>query len=238
MASTKLNQLREEEIQHRETFIRRHGRAVVADLVPAIANVRPMSIDIRERASNSDESLPDIGLDNKTAEIYNNLGENFAKIIREMRVDTLHRSFNSMAQSASTSNNKAAGKSNIDWENRCIALEFRNAQLKAAIVSDRIGHKETPLAEKLKPFDNGDEFVDSSDAASPKEKITAANRLTGLEQAAQAATAMEVFPALHSQLRRLQAREKQLEARVLELQQGKNEDLHTKIASLEEKLDE
>jgi hypothetical protein len=48
-ANLRLNRLREQEMEHRETFIRRHGRAVVADLVPAIANVRPMSIDVSKQ---------------------------------------------------------------------------------------------------------------------------------------------------------------------------------------------
>ena len=62
-------------MQHRDL----HSKAwklVLAGPVPTIANVRPMSIDIRERASNSDEALPNIGLDDETAEAYKSLERN------------------------------------------------------------------------------------------------------------------------------------------------------------------
>jgi hypothetical protein len=75
-------------MEHRETFIRRHGRAVVADLVPAVANVRPMSIDVRERLSESDESLPNIDLDERTIDVYHKLGEDMAALVTEVREES------------------------------------------------------------------------------------------------------------------------------------------------------
>ena len=210
-ASTKLNRLREQEMQHRETFIRRHGRAVVADLVPAIANVRPMSIDIRERASNSDESLPDIGLDEDTIEIYENLGEKFASIIRDVRGDAMERSFENL-----TGVNKANAEcdvreidSNDNLKSRCIELEFQNALLKASIISDSVGHGETPLS---KLDDSAAEAVD-------------------------AAAALKFFPTLYSRLQTSIQKQTELESRVKELEQGDNENLHAKIQELNDKLE-
>ena len=56
----------------------------------------------------------------------------------------LHRSFSSKFGSALGKTTKE--DSTVDWQRQCIELEYRNAQLQAAIVSDRVGHAETPLA--------------------------------------------------------------------------------------------
>ena len=92
-ANVRLNRIREQEMEHRETFIRRHGRAVVADLVPAVANVRPMSIDVRERPSNADESLPNIDLDQRTIDVYTSLGDDMALLIKEVREESIGMEF-------------------------------------------------------------------------------------------------------------------------------------------------
>ena len=108
-------------MQHRETFIRRHGKLVLAGLVPTIANVRPMSIDIRERASNSDEALPNIGLDDETAEAYKSLGKEFATIIEDLREDVASRSFSSKFGSALGKTTKE--DSTVD-QRQCIELSI------------------------------------------------------------------------------------------------------------------
>ena len=92
---------------------------------------------------------------------------------------------------------------------RCIVLEFENALLKASIVSDHVGHEETPLS---KLNDSAAEAVD-------------------------AAAALKFFPTLYSRMQSSLQKQKELELRVMELERGNNESLHTKIQELNGKLE-
>ena len=47
----------------REAFQRRHGRLVLANLIPGITNVRPLSLEVMIRPSVADESLLDVDID-------------------------------------------------------------------------------------------------------------------------------------------------------------------------------
>ena len=75
--------------------------------------------------------------------------------------------------------------------------------------------------------------------AGEKEDGTAENTvLSGVDQATRAAAALSFFPTLRLQLDNLREREEQMKDRISERNKEKYEDLHGKIAALEEKLDE
>ena len=247
-ANVRLNRIREQEMEHRETFIRRHGRAVVADLVPAVANVRPMSIDVRERPSNADESLPNIDLDQRTIDVYTSLGDDMALLIKEVREESIGMEFvgdkeggggdgsvhsekdqsgipsklYDGVQLGSSSSREGGGKDGnggnssshstfgngkIDWERRCIELECRNAQLRASIVSDNIGHNERKLGEQkiLKQMQNGNGTM--------KDVV-----ITREEDGRELQSAIRAFPSLMLMLNKAKEKEKTLILRLKEVE--------------------
>jgi hypothetical protein len=70
----RMSQLRAEEIERRETFLRRHGCYLPADLVPGLSNPRPAAVEIGICSINADESLPEVDIDASAAALYDNLG--------------------------------------------------------------------------------------------------------------------------------------------------------------------
>ena len=239
--SRRLNRLREMEIEHRETFIRRHGRAVVADLVPAIANVRPMSIDVRERTSESDESLPDIDLDQRTMDVYHKLGEDMASLVSEVREESIGmlgmeeggggeggegggggKVEDSEVESSGIpssleqhSDSTQAGGSDgrsVDWERRCVDLEYRNAQLRASIVSENIGHEEMKL--KNEKINVREEEVGAEGSGSSGSMTS----MTREEDGQRLQVAMRAFPSLMGMLEAGRKKERDLLARLQEVE--------------------
>ena len=70
----RMSKLRAEEIERRETFLRRHGCYLPADLVPGLSNPRPAAVEIGICSVSADESLPEVDIDACAATLYDNLG--------------------------------------------------------------------------------------------------------------------------------------------------------------------
>jgi hypothetical protein len=207
-------------MEHRETFIRRHGRAVVADLVPAVANVRPMSIDVRERLSESDESLPNIDLDERTIDVYHKLGEDMAALVTEVREESegmlgimeekVHNDVVLKGNSGIPSpigqqqQQHGIGGDKIDWERRCIELEYCNAQLRASIVSENVGHNEMKLPDQkiYRKEKNSENIIG----------------ITRSEDGLENESALQFFPSLMVLLKQTKERENALIERLREVE--------------------